>query len=219
MKRVIGIMEKHAFFAQPIVDINTGKTLKNELLLRVSNQDDWHLPDRFDISLDLQSKLMNEALQKLDVKNIDLNLTGPQFADEGFLAGLTLFKQNNEILNSLTIELTVAPDLDTLKQIGQKYREVGIRLAIDDVGSDNQLSQVIDLLPYVDGIKFAIQNLRATGEVQAMDIRVQNWKKLADKHQLTFTLEGIETEQDIALAKKLGIILGQGYHYGKPKQP
>ncbi|KRK39902.1 diguanylate cyclase phosphodiesterase domain-containing protein [Loigolactobacillus bifermentans DSM 20003] len=213
------MMEKHIFFAQPIVDINTGKTLKNELLLRVSHQDDWHLPDHFNISLDLQSKLMNEALQKLDVKNIDLNLTGPQFADEGFLAGLTLFKQNNDILESLTIELTVAPDLDTLKAVGQQYRKVGIRLVIDDVGSDNRLSEVIDLLPYVDGIKFAIQNLRATGDVQAMAIRIQHWKKLADQHQLTFTLEGIETAHDIALAKKLGIILGQGYHYGKPQQP
>lgn len=212
-------MNKHTFFAQPIVDIKTGQTISNELLLRVNNQNNWQLPNEFNISLDLQSQLMNEALSKLDVKNIDLNLTAPQFADEGFLAGLTLFKQNNDILDSLTIELTVAPDLATMKKVGPQYRSVGIRLAIDDVGSDNQLAEVIDLLPYVDGIKFAIQNLRASGDTQEMGIKVQSWKKLADQSGLAFTLEGIENTHDIALAKKLGIIMGQGYHYGKPKQP
>jgi predicted signal transduction protein with EAL and GGDEF domain len=100
------------------------------------------------------------SLAASSIRRIAINLTTAEFSDERVAEALTAFKNEQGGPDELTIEATDVPDTLTMRQITAIYRAGGVRVDIDDVGSDNSFEVVRGLLPYVDGVKFAMQNLR-----------------------------------------------------------
>src|SRR5699024_8671543 len=95
--------------------------------------------------------------------------------------------------------------------------QYGIKLVLDDVGTgSNTYENVKHLLPFVDEIKFAMQNLRMANRAEEIPASLAFWSNIANQYRLQLVLEGVEDAKDQALAKKFGITLHQGYLYGKP---
>lgn len=63
------------------------------------------------------------------------------------------------------------------RQISAGYRAAGMNLLIDDVGSDNSFELVHSKFAYVEGVKFAMQNLRRTTKPDELLERVRFWQK------------------------------------------
>ncbi|WP_155286414.1 EAL domain-containing protein [Lacticaseibacillus zhaodongensis] len=209
---------KLTYAAQPIVYIDSKLAFRYELLLRGWDEQEqrWRLPDSFEIPAEQQLALLDKALADLPVSNVSLNLSYAQFADERVADQFIAYAQAHPEIEQLTVELVAAPNMADIKQIGKRYREAGIALAIDDVGSDNLYDKVAPLLPYVDCVKFALQNLRATGETAHAEHDIAFWAKIARESGKLFTFEGVESSADVCLAKRLGITRAQGYYFGKP---
>lgn len=209
-----------AFFAQPIMCDASGhlEQFADELLLRAfdQNTDYWRLPKRFDIDVETQISLIRKTLQQNSCPHVTINLTAEQFADTTTASALAGFAQADYGPDRLTVEITSIPDLATTRRVTALYRDANIRILIDDVGSDNSYELINQLLPYVDGVKFAIQNLRKTESLARIRNRVSFWAETTSTHQLDLILEGIEDEQDLAFAKSLGIHYFQGYYFSKP---
>lgn len=87
------------------------------------------------------------------------------------------------------------------------------------VGSDNSFELVQQLIPYVDGVKFAIQNLRKTEAPEQIQERIRFWAGVANQNNLRIILEGVEDQADIDFAKALSIHYFQGYFFAKPALP
>lgn len=210
-----------AFFAQPIVVDLNGHLEKaaNELLLRNYNQNtkQWSLPQRFDIDVEVQIALIRQALRQSDCQRVTVNLTAEQFEDTVTATALAGFTQADYGPELLTVEITSIPDLATTRRVTALYRDAGIRILIDDVGSDNSFELVRKLLPYVDGVKFAIQNLRRQESLNRIQERIAFWAETTQANDLTLILEGVETPADLAFARSLGIRYFQGYYFGKPE--
>lgn len=140
----------YTFFTQGIVDINTTDHARhrNELLLRMHDRDldRWVLPARFDISVETQITLMERALQQSRTKRIAINLTLSQFVNPTIATALTNFKNSSHGPEELTVEITDVPDVATMRNITPIYRAGGVRIDIDDVGSDNSYELVRGLL-------------------------------------------------------------------------
>lgn len=120
----------------------------------------------------------------------------------------------------LTIELTEAMPLDKVKEFSLLLHQYNISLVIDDVGTgSNTFDNIKHSLPYVDKIKFAMQNLRMDGHAEKIPDCLSFWVQQAKKYCLDVILEGVEDCKDQLLAKKFGIDIQQGYLYGKPAMP
>lgn len=133
---------------------------------------------------------------------------------------LVEFKASEHGPEQLIVEITDVTDVLTTREITAIYRAGNVQINIDDVGSDNSFEVVRDLLPYVDGVKFAMQNLRIGNTQAKMRERIAFWNEIAKDNHLEFILEGVENADEVAWAHdELGITLMQGYFFNKPSLP
>lgn len=215
-------LEDYQFFAQGIHATNseTKPLASQELLLRAFAplEQRWQLPDSFEIPVWMQVTLIRNFMSNATNHHFNLNLTAEQFQDIEVAKALTQFVESPEGPDSLTVEIMNLTDSQTTRRISALYRASGMAIMIDDVGSDNSFELVRDSLPYINGIKFAMQNLRKTTSDEALQQRIRFWLDIAKEYQLKFVLEGVETEADVQLAKAMGVDYLQGYYFGKPYQ-
>jgi len=211
----------YKFFVQPQVNETDHSIYGYEVLLRKRQKDTWTLPTNFsEISLNEQSKLLEQtaAALKTSVTNkvIAFNLNHDQIENPLTLGTIVALKKR---LNpsALTIELTDAPTLEEVQRYSILLHQNDMQLVLDDVGTGtNTYENIKDALPYVDQIKFAMQNLRMSGEANKIPELLAFWTKIAREYRLDMVLEGVEDQHDQDLAAKFGIKIHQGYLYGKP---
>lgn len=216
------LIATYAYFTQPIKPADGKGRYRNELLLRMFDQEHerWVLPEMFDISVQTQIDLMRRTLAQSSTRRIAINLTTAQFSDRNVANALVEFAQSKEGPDELSVEITDVPSLKVMRDIAAIYRAGQVLVEIDDVGSDNSFEVVNKLLPYADGVKFAMQNLRQTTTMESLHERIKFWVQVASEHQLDFVLEGVENKEEVDWAHdKLGIQHFQGYYFSKPFLP
>lgn len=216
---------KYIFFIQPQVDQSNDTIFGYEVLLRKEDNGSWRLPQDFtELSIGDQVKLVEKTAslikhQEGSDKVISFNLNREQANDPDTLGEIIALKKRIEPVE-LTIELTEAMPLKFIKGFSLLLHQYNISLVIDDVGTgSNTYDNIRHSLPYVDKIKFAMQNLRMNGDAEKIPASLSFWVKQARKNCLGFVLEGVEDAKDQLLAKKFGIAIQQGYLYGKPAIP
>lgn len=192
--------------------------------MRKEENGTWRLPQSFtELCVSDQVKLIEKTATIINQKTtnkkvISFNLNSNQANDPLTLGAIIALKKRIQPID-LIIELTEAMPLKTIKEFSLQLHQYDISLVIDDVGTgSNTFDNVKNLLPYVDKIKFAMQNLRTDGDDEKIPEYLSFWVQQARKYCLGVILEGVENRQDQILAKKFGIFLQQGYLYGKPQR-
>lgn len=211
----------YRFFVQPQVNQDDQQVFGYEVLLRKQQNETWVLPQKFtDISVAEQAKLLEQTATALNTavtkQVLAFNLNNQQLRDPLTLGTIIALKKRINPA-ALTIELTEAPTLDEIQPFSLTLHQYNIGLVLDDVGTgSNTYPNIQHLLPFVDEIKFAMQNFRMAGVAAKIPECLAFWAKIAHQFRLSFILEGVEDAKDQALAKRFGITLHQGYLYGKP---
>lgn len=213
---------KYTFFVQPQINMRNDTLFGYECLLRKNNNGIWQLPESFtEVSIATQTRILQQVaglFRKQSFENLMLsfNLNHEQASDPNVLEQMISLKQDIQPF-SLMVELTEAMPLEQVKKFSSFLHQHDVKLAIDDVGTDSNIFEnVQSALPYVDKIKFAMQNLRMTGNAELIPKYLEFWVDQARKYQLDIILEGIEDSADQKLAEQFDINLLQGYFYGKP---
>lgn len=213
----------YRYFVQGVYDISFPKHQKVywELLLRKYDPDlkRFVRPDDFELPANEMIRLIQQLMAVTPLHNFNLNLTASQYQDSHTAEALQAFANQLDGPNHLTIEVTDVVATTGTRQISAGYRAAGMNLLIDDVGSDNSFELVHSKFAYVEGVKFAMQNLRRTTRPDELLERVRFWQKTAADNDLMFILEGVETAEDLARAQQMGIRYVQGYHFDKPTDP
>jgi diguanylate cyclase (GGDEF)-like protein/PAS domain S-box-containing protein len=227
-------LDQHEFELayQPDVDLQSGRMTGVEALLR------WHHPRRGTLLpgqfietaeesgmivplgewvLDAacrQARIWQDAGHPLSVSvNISpLQLSDPKLPD--VLAATLASTGADPYL--LTLEITesaaVHADYSTLKAI----RDQGVRLAFDDFGSGFSSLSQIRSLPEVDTLKIDRLFTEELGRRPADTAIVAAIVRMANAMGMDTVAEGIETELQARIVKRLGCERGQGYHFGRP---
>jgi len=118
----------------------------------------------------------------------------------------------------LEIEITEAVlihDDETALAILHQLRDIGVRIALDDFGTGFSSLSYLKRFPF-DKIKIDrcfVSDIEVDGSA---DI-VQAVVNIAASRNMITTAEGVETEQQKALLKKLGCTQMQGYLFSKPR--
>ncbi|MEV6846673.1 EAL domain-containing protein [Actinoplanes sp. NPDC051411] len=233
--------EEFLVLYQPVVEMHTQRLTGVEALVRWQHPRDGLLgPYHFianaeanGLIVPLGRWVLRQATQQLarwraespeaaaDLR-MNVNLSARQFQDVGLVDDVRAAIADAGIdPASLTLEITesmLMADIESAKQTLHSLRRLGVRLAIDDFGTGYSSLSYLKQLP-VDIIKidktFVDQVDTDADDVALVDAVVG----LGQALKMQTVAEGIETDGQWAMLRRIGIDHGQGYLFGRPGAP
>jgi EAL domain-containing protein (putative c-di-GMP-specific phosphodiesterase class I) len=218
---------------QPIVDAQSGAVVGREALLR------WRHPQRGDISPELfipiieDSGLIHqigdwvireackEAATWDDEARIAVNVSAAQLSGKG-LARTVLSALAASALKPSRLELEVTEsvflgdDTETLASL-ERLRALGVRLVLDDFGKGYSSFGYLSRANFAK-IKIEQSFVRgAAGGARDCAAIVRAILALARGLGIETTAEGVETEEQAAAMRRMGVDQMQGFLFGRPK--
>ncbi len=119
-----------------------------------------------------------------------------------------------EILEGLAME-----NVDVLNEKIARLKEIGFRISMDDFGSGYSSLNTLASLK-IDELKLDRVFLMRIGSSRAEDMRqkviMSEIVDLTKKLDMTTVVEGVETQENEDLIRKLDCDYGQGYYYSRP---
>ncbi len=222
---------------QPIVDLASGRVSGYEALVR------WCHPERGTVSpaqfiglaedsgliVPIGRWILEEATRQAvawqqggEGPRVSVNVSVCQFEHPDLVDDVAgALRASGLSPDHLTLEITeslFAQDTEGTTQKLEAIKDLGVRLALDDFGTGySSLSYLrrfpIDILKidkaFVDGIATDAEDRAVVGAIVT----------LGQVLDLDLVAEGIETEDELAALRALGVQYGQGYHLGRPAAP
>jgi len=216
-----------AFFAhyQPIVDPHAGRIFAFEALCRPSHQafpGPYHLftaGERAGRIAELgraARKVTTAPLKDLpDGTLMFLNLH-PLEINHGLLieARSRLLPFAERTVFEVT-ESAMVSDTEALRRIVAELRQLGYRIALDDLGAGySGLTTLTRLQP--DFVKLDMGLIRGIKNNSRSARLIRHLLDFTEEEGVLVVAEGVETEEEARTVKELGVNLIQGYYYSKP---
>jgi EAL domain-containing protein (putative c-di-GMP-specific phosphodiesterase class I) len=209
---------------QPIVDLSTGIRVGSEALSRFPVE--WeqtpdvvfaeaHSVGRGD---QLEILALRRAADLLDVVDgyVAMNVSPGTLLTPGCTALLSRLPLDRVLLE--LSEHDRVDDYDQLMTTLAPFRAAGLRLAIDDVGAGfSSLRHIVVTSP--DVIKIDRSLVTAVDSDSVRSILIRSLVDFARGLGARVVAEGIETAEEAAVLRTLGVDYGQGWHFGRPAVP
>lgn len=113
------------------------------------------------------------------------------------------------------VETIIDREADNIASVIEELRSNGVRIALDDFGTGQSTLERLQRV-HVDLVKIDRSFLHAAAE-SARDARIlQGMINIATASGAETVLEGVETEEQLRLAHKLGASYAQGFYIGEP---
>ena len=218
---------------QPIVDLRTGGVVALEALLRWAHPAHGTVSPAEFIPLAEESDLINEIgahtlrtatheiathreLHGLDLK---VNLSARQLDDPNLLRSVRgPLAETGMPARRLCLEVTESAlmrDPVAATRTLRALRAVGVDLAIDDFGTGYASLVQLQRLP-LDTVKIDRSFVAELGTSGDAEVIVTSIIAMAHALGLTVVAEGVETEEQLAVLRRLGCDQAQGFYFGKP---
>ena len=205
---------------QPIVDLASGVTVGYEALTRFSSgiRPDLVFAEGRSAGLEAELELATLAASvaagaKLPQGAwISLNVSPSLVVGEGRLAGI-LHRADRPIVLELTEHVPILDYAALRAAIGRLRPEV--RVAIDDAGAGvANFSHIVELRPaFVKVDVGLVRGIDADWTRQALMVGLLHFARESASQTIA---EGVETEEELATLRRLGVPLAQGYLLGRP---
>ncbi len=217
---------------QPIINLNRRKIFGYEALSRGPSDSQLHSPITlfelaarsgrlFELEL-LCRELAMRQFQRLELAgNLFLNATPLSLLQPDHRSGKTLEKLREIGLDPqrVVIELTEQQpldDYDLMRQATEHYRAMGFRIAIDDLGAGYAgLRMWAELRP--DYVKIDRHFIQGIDEDRVKQEFVRSIIDISQGLNCEIIAEGIETEAEYRTVFAMGIEMGQGYYFARPR--
>jgi len=220
---------------QPLVDINTGQPIGAEALIRwqpegdkpVSPLDFIPILEETGLIIAVGEWVIQNACQQLsewhklgaDDFRMSINISSRQFRSDELESVL---KHNIEThhLNAADIDLEITESLlldtndDTISLL-DRISEMGFALSIDDFGTGYSSLSYLKRLP-ITTLKIDRTFVHDMQTVQDSTTLVEAIVAMAKSLRMNIIVEGVETEQQLALLSDMGCEVAQGYYFSKP---
>lgn len=221
-------------YYQPIVDIRSGQLRGAEVLVR------WRKPDGTlvfpgafiplaessglirDMTRDLMRRVCVEAgaaIGRRPALKVSFNFAGKLFSDETIVKDVrNIFSKSPIKLSQVVLEVTERDPIENFtetRQIIAALQGLGVRIAIDDVGTGHSgLSYMLKL--GVDIIKIDKMFVDAIGTDRNSTTIVETLVDLAHNMRMDVVAEGVENFEQVMHLRELGIRSAQGYVFAPP---
>jgi c-di-GMP phosphodiesterase len=229
-------LTRHEFkpFYQPTFDLRSGKVRGCEVLARWVHADGTVVPPQSFIPLAETSgriealtwQILATALAELHPRlcadkyfKLSVNVVPRHLVSDGFVDTLRgVVAEANISPRQIVLEVTERsefPDLKTAGTVIEALRELGFRVALDDVGVGHSgLSQMKSLKANIIKIdKFFVDTIT---EDETASTIIGTLVRLATDLRMAVIAEGIETKEQIHALLACGVGEGQGYLLSPP---
>jgi EAL domain-containing protein (putative c-di-GMP-specific phosphodiesterase class I)/GGDEF domain-containing protein len=232
--RVVGESQITCVY-QPIVSLSDNRVIGYELLARGPLRSELHLPDAlFEVAraegrvpeLDRicrmtaargSATLPAEYLRFINMEPLDLFSRS-----SGDISVQEFIDATPEELRSQTVmeitENSVIDDFVHMRQVVDRLREQGFRIAIDDAGAGYAgLQTMVEIEP--DFIKLDMSLTRHLERSVVKQKLVGTLRDFCRQAGIALVAEGIETQAQLDALLALGITYGQGFLFARPGSP
>jgi diguanylate cyclase len=232
LKEAIGNEGQLILQYQPIISSQTGEIVSREALIRWRHPRMGMLPPSEFIPVAEQSRLIvplgewalhracRDAATWTDGATVAVNVSPRQLGGRGITEAIAeALAQSGLPATRLEIELGETSPLARTPEVYDDLnaiRQMGVRIALDDFPTGYSSLAALDWFPF-DRIKIEGGVLRSVPHQRQTEIIVRSLMALAQELGIRVTAEGIETEQHLAIAHRLGIDELQGYLIGRPQ--
>lgn len=220
-------------FFQPILDLRDGSVYGHEVLARIRDGDAWvtaahfiHEVEELGIDQEFDTLMFHKALQHRQKYQLSgrlfVNLSPRTFASEEAICRLAdsiseYDIQGQDIVFEIT-EREALPRLSELNTIITRLKQQGFGFALDDFGSGFSSFIYLKYLD-VDVIKIEGSFVRKMASDERDHVMVEHIASMASRFNILALAEMVEDRQTDAILRRMGVKLGQGFHYGRPQSP
>ena len=222
---------------QPLFQIGTGRLTRFEALCRWKSQELGTIPpDRF-IPIAEQTGLISEIgrrVMEIAIRQakswsdsgrrigISVNVSPMQFMRPDFPQTIRDLLAHSEFPPSLLeLEITEGIFIRDLNLAIARMRELhrlGVSIALDDFGTGYSSLSYLQRMP-VDAVKLDRSFVREITSDSATVSMVRSVLAMAHALSLRVVTEGVETELQLDILRRLGCDEAQGYLLGRPESP
>jgi len=215
---------------QPIFSLTTGQPVGYEGLVRPTDGTIFGNAGELFAAAEVAGRTVELDLACLDVVAggvgeleqsvyLSVNLSPRTLESEAFHAGelKAIFRRYGIPLEQIVLELTereAVEDLETLRRNVAACRRLGMRLAADDVGAGNAGLRLLNDLSF-EVVKIDLSLVQGSRNDPSHAV-LRAIQELAGRWKATVVAEGVETAEQLAVIRAMGIGAGQGYLLGRP---
>jgi diguanylate cyclase (GGDEF)-like protein/PAS domain S-box-containing protein len=221
--------DRFVLYAQPIVDLRDGRTVRHELLLRMIEADGTVVAPGDFLPVCEQSALIGEidwwvirqAAQLAGAGSpVQANLSARSVGDPDVLEHIERCVEQYAVPpGSLVFEITetaVVEDEQAARAFVDRLHALGCAVALDDFGTGYGTLTYLKQMP-VDHLKIDIEFVRDVVESDASRHVIQAVIALARDFDLETVGEGIEDPETLSLLREMGVDFAQGFHLARPE--
>ena len=208
---------------QPIIDCHRDIAVAAEALTRFSERGrstpQW-LADAESVGLLVPLELALAAAALLELPNLDANVAmAINVSPTTILSGRLHEVLTGVPVDRVILEITEHAPVDDYKAVRSslsRWRDRGLRLAVDDAGGGySSFAHILELAPELIKLDTSlIHDLHASPHRQAL---VRAVISFAEEMHVQVVAEGVETEAELIELRRLGAHLVQGFHLGRPR--
>jgi EAL domain-containing protein (putative c-di-GMP-specific phosphodiesterase class I) len=215
-------------YAQPIIDLATGETVLEELLLRVRSRDGKiQGPLAFLAAAERQGTVtavdewvFEQATQiAASGRAVTVNVSAQTVGQSSFLEVVERMLDRYSVAPSMiTFEITetaVVSDIVGAMRFAARLEAIGCHFALDDFGTGYAALTYLKHLP-IRYLKIDVDFVRDLAENARCRAVVSGVVALAAGFGQRTIAEGIENVATLELLRELGVDLAQGFHIGRP---
>ncbi|WP_208987646.1 EAL domain-containing protein [Roseibium marinum] len=221
-------------YYQPVMDIESHRLRGCEVLMR------WRRPNGMIVSpgqfmayaennghiFDMTRHMMRVAAEEVgelygdnpDLK-LSINLFAGHFLDREIVSDIkAIFEKSNISYQQIVVEVTERhplEDMDLARKIIAELQALGVRVALDDVGTGHGGMAYLQKLG-VDIIKIDKMFIDTISSDDNSTTIVDSMVELADNLGMGIIAEGVEMEEQIERLLELGVTAAQGYFFAAP---
>jgi EAL domain-containing protein (putative c-di-GMP-specific phosphodiesterase class I) len=228
-----GALERDEFYSvlQPQIAVETGEIVAAEVLCRWRHPVRGQVPAEEFIPVAEESGaiqeigrfILDEALQAVAewtaqgrALEVSVNVSPLQLTEDDFAVYLDeQVLQHPSAREALTIEITESrpvADLDVILPLLEDLRRSGVGVALDDYGTGHASPQQLERLPVTE-LKLDRSLLQ---QGSALDGDLAATITRARRRGLRVVAEGVETPEQLQLARDLGCDRAQGFLFSAP---
>jgi diguanylate cyclase (GGDEF)-like protein/PAS domain S-box-containing protein len=223
--------ERMLVYAQPILDLRSGKIRRYELLIRMAEDDHILTPDQFlppaerlGLMPDIDRFMVERAIALLAAQPdssvcLDVNLSGSALSDPSLLHfiedELKLAQVAATRFGVEITETTAVSDIRKAQEFVTRLKTIGCRVSLDDFGSGFSSFYYLKHLP-IDALKIDGSFVSGiAGNGQDMHL-VRALIELCRALGVESTAEYVEDGETLGLLRELDADYAQGFHVGRP---
>lgn len=216
---------------QPLVDLHRGGIVGFEILARWSDPVDGAISPKDFIPLaeagglmgPLTQKIVSEACQSASrwpgAFILAINLSPTQFQDPDLFQVVTsTIREAGFPLSRIHVEITESALLDddeVVRETISSFKAAGMGIALDDFGTGFASLTRLHAFPF-DKLKIDMSFVRSIQHDSGSRKIVASVVGLGQSLGMAVVAEGVETEEQAAMLRRIGCDVGQGWLFGKP---